>query len=89
MAYKAHAGQKRIDGTNYITHPIAVAGVLAEMHMDTGSIMAALLHDVSRAELAGSKMMFWNTYNSRVLPVTAERPEDAALLPEEFLRYYV
>ncbi len=55
----------------------------------SGKAMAALLHDVSRAELAGSKMMFWNTYNSRVLPVTAERPEDAALLPEEFLRYYV
>ena len=51
--------------------------------------MAALLYDLSRDELAEQKMMFWNTYNSRVLPVTAERPEDTSHLPEEFLRYYV
>jgi D-cysteine desulfhydrase len=55
----------------------------------SGKAMAAMLHDLSRDELAGTKMMFWNTYNSRVLPVTAEQPEDTSHLPEEFLRYYV
>jgi D-cysteine desulfhydrase len=54
----------------------------------SGKAMAALLHDLSRVELAEQKMMFWNSYNSRVLPVTAERPEDTSHLPEEFLRYY-
>jgi 1-aminocyclopropane-1-carboxylate deaminase/D-cysteine desulfhydrase-like pyridoxal-dependent ACC family enzyme len=54
----------------------------------SGKAMAALLHDLSRDDLAEKKMMFWNTYNSRALPVTAERPENASRLPEEFLRYY-
>jgi 1-aminocyclopropane-1-carboxylate deaminase/D-cysteine desulfhydrase-like pyridoxal-dependent ACC family enzyme len=54
----------------------------------TGKAMAALLHDVSGAA-AGERVLFWNTYNSRVLPVTAARPEDTSRLPEEFLRYYV
>jgi 1-aminocyclopropane-1-carboxylate deaminase/D-cysteine desulfhydrase-like pyridoxal-dependent ACC family enzyme len=55
----------------------------------SGKAMAALLHDLSRDESAEQKMMFWNTYNSQVLPVTAERPADTSHLPEEFLRYYV
>ena len=55
----------------------------------SGKAMAALLHDLSCDESAEQKMMFWNTYNSRPLPVTAERPEDTSHLPEEFLRYYV
>jgi D-cysteine desulfhydrase len=54
----------------------------------SGKAMAALLHDLSRDDLAEKKMMFWNTYNSRALPVTAERPENTSRLPEEFLRYY-
>jgi len=54
----------------------------------SGKAMAALLHDLSRDDLAGKKMMFWNTYNSRALPVSAERPENTSRLPEEFLRYY-
>jgi D-cysteine desulfhydrase len=55
----------------------------------SGKAMAALLNDLARDDLAEKKMMFWNTYNSRVLPVTAERPTDTSSLPEEFLRYYV
>jgi guanosine-3',5'-bis(diphosphate) 3'-pyrophosphohydrolase len=46
IAYGAHAGQKRDSGEAYITHPLAVAGILADMHMDAESIAAALLHDV-------------------------------------------
>ncbi|MGV6858162.1 MAG: bifunctional GTP diphosphokinase/guanosine-3',5'-bis pyrophosphate 3'-pyrophosphohydrolase [bacterium] len=42
----AHDGQVRMTGEPYIYHPLAVARVLAEMHMDTSSIMAAILHDV-------------------------------------------
>jgi GTP diphosphokinase / guanosine-3',5'-bis(diphosphate) 3'-diphosphatase len=43
---RAHEGQTRLTGEPYITHPLAVARVLAEMHMDHRSIMAAILHDV-------------------------------------------
>ncbi|MCL2829673.1 MAG: bifunctional (p)ppGpp synthetase/guanosine-3',5'-bis(diphosphate) 3'-pyrophosphohydrolase [Betaproteobacteria bacterium] len=42
----AHAGQRRYSGEPYITHPLAVAGALAEWHMDAQVLMAALLHDV-------------------------------------------
>ncbi len=45
-ALSAHRGQKRRTGEPYITHPVAVACILAEMHMDYQSIMAALMHDV-------------------------------------------
>ena len=46
FAAKAHAGQKRKDGSPYVTHPLAVARIVAEeLHLDSESIMAALLHD--------------------------------------------
>jgi guanosine-3',5'-bis(diphosphate) 3'-pyrophosphohydrolase len=45
-ARDAHDGQFRATGDEYITHPIAVAHVLALMRMDTQTLMAALLHDV-------------------------------------------
>ncbi len=43
---EAHEGQFRRNGDPYITHPLAVADILAHMHMDHQSLMAALLHDV-------------------------------------------
>lgn len=46
LAFDAHKPQKRITGEPYITHPVAVACILADMKLDPESIMAALLHDV-------------------------------------------
>ncbi len=46
VARDAHAGQLRSSGDPYITHPVAVARILAEYHFDPQTIMAALLHDV-------------------------------------------
>ncbi len=43
---KAHAGQTRLSGEPYITHPVAVASILADFHMDGDTIVAAILHDV-------------------------------------------
>ncbi len=45
-AEQAHDGQLRRTGHPYITHPLAVANILAEMRMDPQSLMAAMLHDV-------------------------------------------
>ncbi len=46
FAFYAHEGQKRRDGSKYITHPIAVANILLELKMDADSVCAALMHDV-------------------------------------------
>jgi guanosine-3',5'-bis(diphosphate) 3'-pyrophosphohydrolase len=46
LAKEAHTGQKRHTGEPYITHPVAVATILAEMRMDPATIMAAIMHDV-------------------------------------------
>lgn len=46
MADEAHKGQHRSSGEPYIFHPIEVARILASMHMDHQSIIAAMLHDV-------------------------------------------
>ncbi|NOR67393.1 MAG: RelA/SpoT family protein [Woeseiaceae bacterium] len=42
----AHDGQKRQSGEDYISHPVAVAQELADMHLDAQAITAAILHDV-------------------------------------------
>jgi GTP pyrophosphokinase len=46
LAARAHADQKRASGEPYIQHSLAVAQMLAELHLDTETITAALLHDV-------------------------------------------
>lgn len=45
-AARAHAGQLRASGEDYIIHPLGVAMILAEMQLDTDTLTAALLHDV-------------------------------------------
>ncbi|MDX1504381.1 MAG: RelA/SpoT family protein [Spongiibacter sp.] len=45
-AEQAHEGQNRRSGEPYVTHPLAVAGILSEMRLDAQSLMAAMLHDV-------------------------------------------
>jgi GTP diphosphokinase / guanosine-3',5'-bis(diphosphate) 3'-diphosphatase len=46
LADAAHQGQRRASGEGYIEHPLAVAGILADLEVDHQTIAAALLHDV-------------------------------------------
>ena len=45
IAERAHDGQSRLSGEPYIEHPLAVAGILADLHLDVDTLCAALLHD--------------------------------------------
>lgn len=45
-AVKAHNGQKRKSGEEYIIHPLAVASILIDLNMDVEAVIAAILHDV-------------------------------------------
>ena len=46
LAEKMHEGQFRKTGEAYVEHPVAVAAIVAELGLDTTSVVAALLHDV-------------------------------------------
>ena len=46
FAGECHDGQMRISGDPYIVHPLAAATILADLHLDPDTIIAALLHDV-------------------------------------------
>jgi (p)ppGpp synthase/HD superfamily hydrolase len=46
FAANAHSGQYRVSGDPYVTHPVAVAEILAKFKMDGDSLSAAMLHDV-------------------------------------------
>src|SRR5262252_1331131 len=41
-----HQGQKRLSGEPFIAHPVATASILADLHLDADTIVAAILHDV-------------------------------------------
>src|SRR5678815_4623830 len=42
FAYQAHQGQRRRSGEPYITHPVAVADLLADLHLDSQTLIAAI-----------------------------------------------
>lgn len=58
-ARKGHDGQYRQSGEEYISHPVAVANILADMHMDHESLVAALLHDLIEDTGVTKNQLFW------------------------------
>ncbi|HEY5644596.1 MAG TPA: RelA/SpoT family protein [Pseudomonadales bacterium] len=67
-AEAAHAGQKRRTGHAYITHPLAVANILAGMRMDPETIIAGLLHDVLE-DTEASKQALADRFGSSVAEI--------------------
>ncbi len=57
FAYKAHRNQKRKTGEPYITHPVAVALILADLKVDSATIEAALLHDTIEDTIVDDQMV--------------------------------
>ena len=56
-AAAAHTGQRRLSGEEYVNHPLQVAGILAELHLDAATIIAAILHDtVEDTELTAKEL---------------------------------
>ena len=68
FANKVHQGQTRYTGHSYITHPLAVAAILAEMRMDRECIIAGVLHDVIE-DTQVSKEQLANEFGSQVAEI--------------------
>ncbi len=73
FAMKAHGSQKRASGDPYFSHPLEVAGILADMKLDTASIVTALLHDTvedTHATLEDIEKLFGEEVKNLVNGVT-------------------
>lgn len=57
LAAKAHEGQLRASGEPYVTHPLEVAEIVAELRMDADTIIAAILHDVLEDTAVGAEQV--------------------------------
>jgi GTP diphosphokinase / guanosine-3',5'-bis(diphosphate) 3'-diphosphatase len=72
LAYKfsslAHDGQRRQSGEPYIQHPLSVAHILAQMHMDHETLIAAMLHDVIE-DTPIAKSIIRNEFGSEVADI--------------------
>ncbi|MGH7770716.1 MAG: RelA/SpoT family protein [Candidatus Binatia bacterium] len=70
---KVHKGQKRLSGEPYLTHPMAVAGIIADLKLDVPSVVGGLLHDTVEDTLTSLdevKSIFGNEVASLVDGVT-------------------
>jgi len=67
LAEEAHSGQTRSSGEAYIQHPLAVARILVDLHLDDDTIVAALLHDVLEDTEALTREKLRDTFGQTVL----------------------
>ncbi len=83
---EAHCAQKRVEGSPYIHHPLSVAFILAEMHLDSATIAAGLLHDTIEdtdmslndiKDMFGSEIVFLVEAVTKLSKVEFKTKEDA------------
>src|SRR5262249_16668217 len=92
FAKKAHEGQKRHSGDDYLTHLVGVADILEELHMDSVTIAAGLLHDIledTPVTLEQLRLEFGEEIANLVDGVTkigAQKFQDAAIRQAESTR---
>src|ERR1019366_6171886 len=67
LAEEAHSGQVRSSGEAYIHHPLAVARILVDLHMDDDTIVAAMLHDVLEDTEAVTREQLRDVFGQTVL----------------------
>ena len=67
LAEQAHSGQTRRSGEPYVVHPLAVARILVDLHMDDDTIVAAILHDVLEDSPIVSAETISKTFGTDVL----------------------
>ncbi len=82
-------GYARTDDTT--DRAVGIAEHAAGLRLETtytGKAMAAMLHDLQSPDYDGQHYLFWNTHNASTLPVTADRPDSPANIPDEFFRRY-
>ena len=63
---EVHNKQKRKEGAPYIKHPLAVAGILCDIKMDTNSIAAGMLHDTvedTDTTVNDIRALIWRRYS--------------------------
>ena len=80
VAKKAHTGQMRKSGEDYITHPVAVAAILAEFGLNEAVVIAALLHDAIEDADQGHTSIaerFGGAVGRRVSPQPSQGAEPA------------
>src|SRR5438034_1226912 len=65
FAAKAHAGQHRRSGQDFVLHPLGAARICAELHLDEQTIAAALLHDVVEDTASASMRSSGSSRTSR------------------------
>ena len=73
LAAEAHAGQVRASGEPFINHAVEVATILADLHLDTGTVVCALVHDVVEdtvVSLQGIRELFGDEVGAIVDGVT-------------------
>ena len=75
VAEKAHRGQFRKSGDPYITHPLAVATILADLGMDTTTLVAALLHDTVEDTAVHARRTLTGDFGDEVAPPRRRRDE--------------